>query len=94
MECDADIRKNPYAIFFTPSGGTATFQETVERVTKEPTVLAPSTVVFPVAVSRLPKVSLWSTEIGGFFPFHKCEQNFEVPKTRQVCTLSCCCKEC
>ena len=47
MECDADIRKNSYSNFM-PSGGTAMFQGTVERVTKEPTALAPSTMEIKV----------------------------------------------
>ena len=47
MECDADIRKNSYSNFM-PSGGTAMFQGTSERVTKEPTVLAPSTMEIKV----------------------------------------------
>ena len=50
IECDADIHKNSYANFM-PSGGTAMFQGIVERVTKEPTVLAPSTMNFPVAAT-------------------------------------------
>ena len=41
-ECDADIRKNLYTNFM-PSSGTAMFQGAVERMTKEPTVLAPFT---------------------------------------------------
>ena len=39
MERDADVRMNSNA----PSGGTAMFQGTGERVAKEPTALAPST---------------------------------------------------
>ena len=47
MECDADIRKNSYANF-VPSGGTALFQGTFERVTKEPTASASSTMKIKV----------------------------------------------
>ena len=95
MECDADIRKNSYANFM-PSVGLGVFQGIVERVTKESTVLAPSTMNFPVAAPpecRGVQMSLRSAETG-FFPFHKCEQIFEVPKTHQVCTPNCYCKEC
>ena len=48
MECDANIRKNSIRQLL-PSGGTAVFQGTVERVAKEPTALAPTTMNFTVA---------------------------------------------
>ena len=44
LEYDADIRKNLY-ISLGPSGDTAMFQGTVERVTKEPTESAPSMMI-------------------------------------------------
>ena len=68
MECDADIRKNSYANFM-PLGGTAMFQGTVERVTKEPTALAPSTMNFPVAATRV-KVFAMDWNIHLVFPWH------------------------
>ena len=48
MESDADICKNLY-ISCGPSGGTAMFQGTVERVTKEPTASVPSTMILVFA---------------------------------------------
>ena len=82
-ECDADIRKNSYANFM-PSVGTALFQGNVERVTKEPTVLAPSKMNFPVVAPpecRGGQMSLRSTEIVDFSrstsvsKFSKCPRN-------------------
>ena len=47
MKCDVDSRKNLYTSVVS-SGGTAMFQRTSERMTKEPTALAPPTMNFQV----------------------------------------------
>ena len=75
IECDAEIRKNSYGNFMS-SGGTAIIQGTVDRATKEPTVLAPTTMNFPVAAPpqcRGCQMSLRSKEIVDFSCSTRCE---------------------
>jgi len=61
MKCDVDIRKDLYANIVL-SGGTTMFQGIGERVTKELTALAPSTMKIKVVAPPERKYSVW---IGG-----------------------------
>jgi len=61
MKCDVDIRKDLYSNVVL-SGGTTMFQGIGERVTKELTALAPSTMKIKVVAPPERKYSVW---IGG-----------------------------
>merc|ERR1711939_1187599 len=61
MKCDVDIRKDLYANVVL-SGGTTMFQGIAERMTKELTALAPSTMRIRVVAPPERKYSVW---IGG-----------------------------
>jgi len=61
MKCDVDIRKDLYANVVM-SGGTTMFQGIGERMTKELTALAPSTMKIKVVAPPERKYSVW---IGG-----------------------------
>merc|ERR1719487_2716746 len=61
MKCDVDIRKGLYANVVL-SGGTTMFQGIAERMTKELTALAPSTMRIRVVAPPERKYSVW---IGG-----------------------------
>ena len=61
MKCDVDIRKDLYANIVL-SGGTTMFQNIAERLTKEITALAPSTMKIKVVAPPERKYSVW---IGG-----------------------------
>jgi len=61
MKCDVDIRKDLYANIVL-SGGTTMFQGIGERMTKEITALAPSTMKIKVIAPPERKYSVW---IGG-----------------------------
>ncbi|CAE8632359.1 unnamed protein product, partial [Polarella glacialis] len=61
MKCDVDIRKDLYANIVL-SGGTTMFQGIGERMTKELTALAPSTMKIKVIAPPERKYSVW---IGG-----------------------------
>jgi len=61
MKCDVDIRRDLYANIVL-SGGTTMFQGIGERMTKELTALAPSTVKIKVIAPPERKYSVW---IGG-----------------------------
>merc|ERR1719449_427789 len=61
MKCDVDIRKDLYANIVM-SGGTTMFQGISERLTKEMTALAPSTMKIKVVAPPERKYSVW---IGG-----------------------------
>eukprot|EP00415_Alexandrium_ostenfeldii_P004591 UN4591 len=61
MKCDVDIRKDLYANGVL-SGGTTMFTGIGERMTKEITVLAPSTMKIKVVAPPERKYSVW---IGG-----------------------------
>jgi actin-related protein len=61
MKCDVDIRRDLYANVVL-SGGTTMFQGTGERMTKELTALAPSTMKIKVVAPPERKYSVW---IGG-----------------------------
>ena len=61
MKCDVDIRKDLYANIVL-SGGTTMFQGIGERMTKELTALAPSTMKIKVVAPPERKYSVW---IGG-----------------------------
>ena len=61
MKCDVDIRKDLYANIVM-SGGTTMFQGVSERLTKEMTALAPSTMKIKVVAPPERKYSVW---IGG-----------------------------
>jgi len=61
MKCDVDIRKDLYTNIVL-SGGTTMFQGIGERVTKELTALAPSTMKIKVVAPPERKYSVW---IGG-----------------------------
>jgi len=61
MKCDVDIRKDLYANIVM-SGGTTMFQGIAERLTKEMTALAPSTMKVKVVAPPERKYSVW---IGG-----------------------------
>ena len=61
MRCDVDIRKDLYSNVVL-SGGTTMFQGIGERMTKELTALAPSTIRIKVVVPPERKYSVW---IGG-----------------------------
>jgi actin beta/gamma 1 len=61
MKCDVDIRKDLYANIVL-SGGTTMFQNIAERITKEITALAPSTMKIKVVAPPERKYSVW---IGG-----------------------------
>jgi len=61
MKCDVDIRKDLYANIVL-SGGTTMFQGIGERLTKEITALAPSTMKIKVVAPPERKYSVW---IGG-----------------------------
>jgi len=61
MKCDVDIRKDLYANVVL-SGGTTMFQGIGERMTKELTALAPSTMKIKVVAPPERKYSVW---IGG-----------------------------
>lgn len=61
MKCDIDIRKDLYANVVL-SGGTTMFQGVGERMTKELTALAPSTMKIKVVAPPERKYSVW---IGG-----------------------------
>ena len=61
MKCDIDIRKDLYANIVM-SGGTTMFQGIAERMTKELTALAPSTMKIKVVAPPERKYSVW---IGG-----------------------------
>ena len=62
MKCDVDIRKDLYANVVL-SGGTTMFPGIGERMTKELTALAPSTMKIKVVAPPERKYSVW---IGGF----------------------------
>jgi len=61
MKCDVDIRKDLYANIVL-SGGTTMFSQIAERITKEITALAPSTMKIKVVAPPERKYSVW---IGG-----------------------------
>ena len=61
MKCDVDIRKDLYANIVL-SGGTTMFQGISDRLTKEITALAPSTMKIKVVAPPERKYSVW---IGG-----------------------------
>ena len=61
MKCDIDIRKDLYANIVM-SGGTTMFPGIAERMTKELTALAPSTMKIKVVAPPERKYSVW---IGG-----------------------------
>jgi len=61
MKCDVDIRKDLYANIVL-SGGTTMFEGIAERLTKEVTALAPSTMKVKVVAPPERKYSVW---IGG-----------------------------
>jgi len=61
MKCDVDIRKDLYANIVL-SGGTTMFTGIAERLTKEMTALAPSTMKIKVVAPPERKYSVW---IGG-----------------------------
>ena len=61
MKCDVDIRKDLYANIVL-SGGTTMFTDIAERLTKEITALAPSTMKIKVVAPPERKYSVW---IGG-----------------------------
>ena len=61
MRCDVDIRKDLYGNVVL-SGGTTMFQGIGERMTKELTALAPSTMKIKVVAPPERKYSVW---IGG-----------------------------
>jgi len=61
MKCDVDIRKDLYANIVL-SGGTTMFSAIAERLTKEITALAPSTMKIKVVAPPERKYSVW---IGG-----------------------------
>ena len=61
MKCDVDIRKDLYSNIVL-SGGTTMFQGIGERMTKELTALAPSTMKIKVVAPPERKYSVW---IGG-----------------------------
>ena len=61
MKCDVDIRKDLYQNIVL-SGGTTMFQGIGERMTKELTALAPSTMKIKVVAPPERKYSVW---IGG-----------------------------
>ena len=61
MKCDLDIRKDLYANVVL-SGGTTMFDQIGERMTKELTALAPSTMKIKVVAPPERKYSVW---IGG-----------------------------
>jgi len=61
MKCDVDIRQDMYANVVL-SGGTTMFQGIEERMTKELTALAPSTMKIKVVAPPERKYSVW---IGG-----------------------------
>jgi len=61
MKCDVDIRKDLYANIVL-SGGTTMFTGVSERITKEMTALAPSTMKIKVVAPPERKYSVW---IGG-----------------------------
>jgi actin beta/gamma 1 len=61
MKCDVDIRRDLYANIVM-SGGTTMFQGIAERMTKELTALAPSTMKIKVVAPPERKYSVW---IGG-----------------------------
>jgi actin-related protein len=61
MKCDVDIRKDLYANIVL-SGGTTMFAGISERLTKEMTALAPSTMKIKVVAPPERKYSVW---IGG-----------------------------
>ena len=61
MKCDVDIRRDLYANIVL-SGGTTMFPGIAERITKELTALAPSTVKIKVVAPPERKYSVW---IGG-----------------------------
>merc|ERR1712126_127335 len=58
MKCDVDIRKDLYANVVL-SGGTTMFQGIGERMTKELTALAPSTMKIKVVAPPERKYSVW-----------------------------------
>ena len=61
MKCDVDIRKDLYANIVL-SGGTTMFSGISDRLTKEITALAPSTMKIKVVAPPERKYSVW---IGG-----------------------------
>jgi actin-related protein len=61
MKCDVDIRKDLYANIVL-SGGTTMFHQIADRITKEITALAPSTMKIKVVAPPERKYSVW---IGG-----------------------------
>jgi actin beta/gamma 1 len=61
MKCDVDIRKDLYANIVL-SGGTTMFSQIADRLTKEITALAPSTMKIKVVAPPERKYSVW---IGG-----------------------------
>jgi len=61
MKCDVDIRKDLYANIVL-SGGTTMYEGIAERLTKEMTHLAPSTMKIKVVAPPERKYSVW---IGG-----------------------------
>jgi actin beta/gamma 1 len=61
MKCDLDIRKDLYANIVL-SGGTTMFHQIADRITKEITALAPSTMKIKVVAPPERKYSVW---IGG-----------------------------
>jgi len=61
MKCDIDVRKDLYANIVM-SGGTTMYQGIAERLSKEVTALAPSTMKIKVVAPPERKFSVW---IGG-----------------------------
>jgi actin-related protein len=61
MKCDVDIRKDLYANIVL-SGGTTMYEGIADRLTKEMTALAPSTMKIKVVAPPERKYSVW---IGG-----------------------------
>ena len=64
MKCDVDICKDLYAITVL-SGGTTVYPSIADRVQKEITALAPSTMKIKIIVPPECKYSVW---IGGSIP--------------------------
>merc|ERR1712019_145072 len=82
MKCDVDIRKDLYSNVVL-SGGTTMFAGIGERMTKELTALAPSTMKIKVVAPPERKYSVW---IGGR-SCHPC-QLFSRCGSRKVSTMN------
>ena len=75
---------------FLPSEDTTMFQGTVERVSKEPTLLTPSTMNFPVDAPpecRGSQIVSQHFRDREFFPLHKCDKFSKCPR-RITCVLT------